>query len=51
MSTLLVVVVVAAILWLFGFWPFNRSYAYVPRFDDLRQKKDSAPPVDDKPPL
>jgi hypothetical protein len=37
MTTLILVVVVVALLWRFGYWPFDGSYPKLPRYGGLHQ--------------
>ena len=37
------VAAVGGILWYFGFWPFDWTYQYLPRYTDLGNKKIDAP--------
>ena len=44
MLQLSVPVAVIGALWVFGVWPFDRSYMYLPKYTDIRTKKIDAPP-------
>jgi hypothetical protein len=48
MTTLILVVVVLALLWRFGYWPFDGSYPKLPRYGVAREAK-VEPPEGPKP--
>lgn len=44
MLQLIFPVAVVGIVWYLGIWPFNRSYAYLPKYTDIGTKKTEVPP-------
>jgi hypothetical protein len=39
------IAVVCVVLWFLGFWPFDRSYSFIPKYSEWRRKKvDTVPP-------
>jgi hypothetical protein len=48
MTTLIIIVVVVALLWRFGYWPFDGSYPKLPRYGVSRDAK-IEPPEGPKP--
>jgi hypothetical protein len=44
MLEIIVPVVAVGAFWYFGLWPFDRSYAYLPKYTDLGNKKSDGPP-------
>ncbi len=44
MLQLVVPVAVIGLFWFLGFWPFDRSYTYLPKYTEFRTKKIDAPP-------
>jgi hypothetical protein len=43
MTTLIIVVVVVALLWRFGYWPFDGSYPKLPQYGANRTPKVDPP--------
>ena len=39
MLSILVLVATAAVVWRFGYWPFDRSYRMLPRYSECCQQK------------
>jgi hypothetical protein len=48
MLALIVVLGVAAVAWRLSYWPFDRSYKYLPKYGDSHQPK-SVPTIGPKP--
>ena len=48
MLALIVLVVAVAVAWRVSFWPFDRSYKYLPKFGDTQHTK-AAPSSGTKP--
>jgi hypothetical protein len=44
MLEILVPAAALGLVWYFGIWPFDRSYAYLPKYTDLGSKKTDVPP-------
>ena len=42
MVTLLILVAAAAGVWRLGYWPFDRSYKYIPKYGEHRGTKPGA---------
>nr|WP_294507859.1 hypothetical protein [uncultured Rhodopila sp.] len=49
MTTLIIIVVVVALLWRFGYWPFDGSYPKLPQYGKSQSKVE--PPEGPKPGL
>jgi hypothetical protein len=44
MLPLIVLVAAVAVTWRFGFWPFSRSFKYLPSYGQVCQKRAGASP-------
>ena len=41
------ILVLAAVFWYFGYWPFHRSYPMLPSIHEVRGRNDRRPPGSD----
>ncbi|CAH2601968.1 protein of unknown function [Rhodovastum atsumiense] len=43
MLSMIVLLGVGAVVWRLGQWPFDRSYRYLPRYDEVRARGPGGP--------